>query len=640
MEQKKLRQFVAQGKFFKSVVEDGSDIVLIVNYEGEILYANHSVKKTLGFNRDFLVGKNFFRFLKDEGETRKQFKASTKKPFNRSVEFQFLCKDKTFRFFEFNSINLKKSEGVEALILDCRDITQRKKDATELLMAQQAKELFMANISHEIRTPINGIAGIASLLNENTPPEEAKSYLNAIRSAAENLKVIINDILDLSRIESGQIKFEKIGFNLDDLLSALQSTFGFQAKAKGIQLNIRQETGIRKILLGDPVRLNQILINLIGNALKFTHQGSINVSVKAEEIKESRVLLAFEVKDTGIGVAKEKLNKIFERFSQADSSVTRKYGGTGLGLAIVKQLSELQQGTIDVSSIEGVGSVFTVRIPYETIDAAPIRKAEGKPASTAQAGLGKISVLLVEDNDINQLYAGSILKNWGINFEIAENGFVALEKLKTFSPDVVLMDVQMPVMDGFEATQAIRSTHPEKKQMPIIALTANATQNILEQCKACGMTDYLPKPFTPSELQQVLRLYTGKKKSSTKEESNQTNLQASGKVFDLSYLERVSGKDYNFIRQIIESFLITAEIELNNIAEAVNKRDLDNLVRSVHKMKPSLIMIGAESARELAVRIEMLGADKNNLRQVLEDTTIFQHSAERTSEALRAFLKK
>jgi len=641
MDQKKLRQFVARGKFFKSVVEDGSDIVMIVDYDGEILYANHSVKSTLGYNRDFLVGKNFFKFLKDDGETRKQFKASTKKPFNRSVEFQFLCKDKTFRFFEFNSINLKKTEGVEALILDCRDITQRKKDAAELLMAQQAKELFMANISHEIRTPINGIAGIASLLNETTPPEEAKSYLTAIRSAAENLKVIINDILDLSRIESGQIKFEKIGFNLDDLLSALQSTFGFQAKSKGIQLIIRQETGIRRILLGDPVRLNQILINLIGNALKFTHQGSIHVSVKAEETKEKSILLAFEVKDTGIGVAKEKLNKIFERFSQADSSVTRKYGGTGLGLAIVKQLTELQHGSIEVSSIEGVGSVFTVRIPYETMEATAVRKSSGK--SNAEKRLdspGKISVLLVEDNDINQLYAGSILKNWGIHYEVAENGFVALEKLKTFTPDIVLGDVQMPVMDGFEATKAIRTMLPEKNQMPIIALTANATQNILEQCKACGMTDYLPKPFTPAELQGVLRLYADKKSMVAIKDGADGSLNVAGKVFDLGYLKRVSGNDLNFIQQIVESFLSTAALELTNIQEALTKKDLRTIVRSVHKMKPSLVMVGAENAREVAVRIEMLGTDDNNARQVFEDTAIFQKTSEKTILALKKFLKR
>ncbi|MFM9075621.1 MAG: PAS domain-containing sensor histidine kinase, partial [Bacteroidota bacterium] len=343
------------------MVEDGSDVIFIVDHEGLILYHNNAVKRNLGYPTGKLTGRSFFDFLNPESATatKKGFRTSTRKPFNRGVEFQFKCKDGSYKFLEFNSINLYHKEGIKGLILDCRDITQRKRDAAELLHAQQVKEQFMANISHEIRTPINGISGIASLLSTGTPPEEAKTYLNAIRSAAENLKVIINDILDVSAIESGKLKFERIAFNLEELLPALAGTFTVQVRNKNLNLITEQSPETHRIFFGDPVRLNQILINLVGNALKFTQQGSITVSVSVDKKEKAQWYLKFEVKDTGIGIPPDKLGNLFERFVQADSSITRKFGGTGLGLTIVKQLAELQNGTIRVNSIEGVGSVFT-----------------------------------------------------------------------------------------------------------------------------------------------------------------------------------------------------------------------------------------------------------------------------------------
>src|SRR5258706_15832228 len=258
---KTLKTYVKLGGFFKAVVEDGSDIIFIVDYEGEILYHNPSVKDTLGYGINTFVGKNFFDFILPSSlpTFKKDYQLSTQKKFNESVEFQFLCKDKSYKYLEFNSINLFQKEKIKGLILDCRDIAQRKKDAQELLRAQKAKELFLANISHEIRTPINGIAGMASLLNENPNINEQATYLHAIRSAADNLKVIINDILDLASIESGKLKFEQIGFNLNDLLHALINTFLFQATEKKIDLRYHLHEDANKIFIGDPVRLNQIL---------------------------------------------------------------------------------------------------------------------------------------------------------------------------------------------------------------------------------------------------------------------------------------------------------------------------------------------------------------------------------------------
>src|SRR5260221_1671935 len=264
-----LRDYVKRGGFFKAVVEDGFDIIFIVDYNGEILYHNNSVKETLGYGPNSLVGKNFFSYILPATLTtfQRAYHASTKKSFNDSVEFQFLCKDRSYKYLEFNSINLFQDEKIKGLILDCRDIAQRKKDAEELLRAQKAKELFLANISHEIRTPINGIAGMASLLSQRPNPNEQATYLHAIQSAADNLKVIINDILDLASIESGKLKLEEIGFNLNDLLHSLVNTFSFQASEKKIILRYQLDDQANQIVIGDPVRLNQILLNLISNAI-------------------------------------------------------------------------------------------------------------------------------------------------------------------------------------------------------------------------------------------------------------------------------------------------------------------------------------------------------------------------------------
>lgn len=626
-----LADYVEQGLFFKAVVEDGSDIVFITDYEGKIHYHNKIVRDGLGYTEG-LIGKCFLDYVREDDthSIRESFRQSTKQPFNRGVEFQFRCNDGSFRFFEFNSVNLRNHAGTEGMILDCRDITQRKKDSAELLLAQQAKEQFMANISHEIRTPINGIAGIASLLNEKTPPDQLRTYLNAIRTASENLKVIINDILDVSRIESGKMRLEKIGFNLEDLLSALDSTFGHQARSRGIKLELSQAADTRRIYFGDPVRLNQILINLISNALKFTQQGAVSLSVRNERSDGNTIYLRFEVKDSGIGIAPEKLGRIFERFSQADSSVTRKFGGTGLGLTIVKQLAELQGGSVSVNSIEGIGSVFTVIIPYDT-EGAGLQAPSSGPATHANNSpqIEGLHILLVEDNDINQLYASSLLKNRGARVDVAENGYVALEKLKSLRPDLILMDIQMPVMDGFEATRTIRNGDEAIRKIPIIALTANATQNIIQKCQASGMNNYLPKPFSPEDLDRVLGKFADRISTAVSSEPSES-------LYNLSYLERVGNNDPQFVTQILESFLEQAGLTLEIVRKASSERDRVSIQKSVHKLKPSLTMIGADTCRAQAAALEEWPEEESALPGLLQEAHEFCTHLEQISRSLKA----
>lgn len=603
---KQLETYIRKGKFYESVVEDGSDIIFLVDFDGKILYHNSSVRETLGYRAKSLIGKNFFDYILPTtlDKFKASFRQSQKRAYTEKVEFQFLCKDKTFRFLEFNAINLKNKEGLNGFILDCRDITQRKKDAEELLRLQKAKEQFLANISHEIRTPINGIAGIAGLLNENQNPEERENYLNAIRHSAENLKVIINDILDLASIESGKLKFEKIAFNLTDLLPSLISTFTYQAREKNLSLHYTIDPSLNKILLGDPVRLNQILINLISNAVKFTNAGSIQITCKVVKEQKNATWVEILVTDTGVGIPSEKLSTIFESFSQADESVTRRYGGTGLGLTIAKQLVELQKGKIEVQSKEHIGSVFTVTIPYAIGKGAKVSKLPFRQKSNdVPTPDFSLRVLLVEDNDINRLYAKSILETWKCTTDIAENGLVAIEKLKNNGYDVILMDIQMPVMDGYEATKAIRMMAHPLNAVPIVALTANATKIDVEKCLAAGMNDYLSKPFTPEDLFQKFK----KLKLAHPTQVAQVEKK---KRFDLNYLKNVSGNNHEFIREMVQTFVQSIPKSLHDIEIALQQKDWIRLARIAHQIKPSLTLLGLPKLKDQAVQLEDIVKEK------------------------------
>jgi len=635
---KTLKSYVKKGLFYKSVVEDGSDIIFIVDYQGEIIYHNSSVQETLGHKPNSLIGKSFFDFILPEtlDDFRHKYQLSCRKRYHETVEFQFLCKDGSYKYLEFNSINLKQKEGIQGLILDCRDIMQRKKDAEELLRAQKAKDQFLANISHEIRTPINGIAGMATLLSKKPSPEERITYLSAIKSAADNLKVIINDILDLASIDSGKLKFEKIGFSLKDLLASLIGSFSVQARDKGIELTCELKEEANRIFIGDPVRLNQILINLISNAIKFTHAGYIRIAVSIEDPEQAKCTLRFDVKDTGIGIPKDKLTTIFESFSQADASVTRKYGGTGLGLTIVKQLVELQQGSISVDSEEDEGSTFKVRIPYTigTVDDIAEISALDQKNNVQRNSLKNMHVLLVEDNDINRLYASSILKTWDCKLEMAENGYVALEKVKNNYFDIVLMDIQMPVMDGFETTKAIRMGDPSRSHVPIIALTANATRKDIEKCLSAGMNDCISKPFTPEELFRILLKHST---PHLPKETDGPSVQKKSPVqVDLSYLKTIMNGNVEFIHDIVETFLNSMPQSLEEIRSLTKAEDWEKVSRAIHKIKPSLTMMGLQDLGAKAIEIEEAIKLKKDMAAVAEEILKLTGDMDQALESLRS----
>lgn len=594
---KNLTAYIRKGKFYEAVVEQGSDIIFIVDFSGNIHYHNAAVK-ALGYRSGSLIGKNIFDYISPETveSFQRHFRQSQRKAYNQKIEFQLRCRDKSYRYFEFNSINLKHRGGPEGLILDCRDITQRKQDAAELLRLQKSKEQFLANISHEIRTPINGIAGMIELLSQNPSDEDHHKYLKAVRHSAENLKVIINDLLDLSVIESGKLQFEKIPFNPAELIQNLALTFTYQIQEKRLDLQVDIAPEVNRMIIGDPARLNQILTNLLSNAVKFTHRGSISITAKLQRLRSARCLLRVSVRDTGVGIPPDKLQIIFESFSQADASVTRRYGGTGLGLAITRQLVELQRGSVAVHSTENVGSEFTISVPYLCTE--KFGKTPAKAKQFIEQPPPGLRVLVVEDNEVNRMYAEALLKSWRCVTDTAENGVMAVEKVKSGLFDVVLMDVQMPVMDGYDSTQTIRKMPGKTGSIPIVALTANATRADLDKCLAAGMNAYLPKPFTRDDLYRVLFVELRLTPSDQKKDfPDNTEL-------NLAYLERTSNNDKGFVLDIVSTFVQSTSVIIRELENHIAQSNWYEAGRLIHQIKPSLSLLGMNTLKEMAAKLE------------------------------------
>jgi signal transduction histidine kinase len=389
-------------------------------------------------------------------------------------------------------INMENTQRAVLNILE--DYSEAKEKAEE---STKLKEAFLANMSHEIRTPMNAIIGFSDILSKRDLGEQEKEYVLTIKTAGENLLTIINDILDISKIEAGMMTFEEHAFSVQEIFTSLNIMLLEKAKEKNLRLLFNCDTNIPNVLLGDNTRLIQIIINLVGNAIKFTQKGTVEVNVKVLKDDTENTLLEFSVKDTGIGIPQDKLEDIFERFRQAESHTTRKYGGTGLGLSIAKQLVELQGGTLCVKSELNVGSIFTFCILYKkSVEIALAFEAPVKKYNMEE--LSKLNILLVEDNRLNIKLILSLFSEYNLKLQIAENGSICIEKLKESNFDIILMDMEMPVMNGYEATIAIRKEL--KNNIPIIAMTAHAMSGEREKCLNLGMNDYISKPINANLL--------------------------------------------------------------------------------------------------------------------------------------------
>jgi PAS domain S-box-containing protein len=491
---------------------------------------------------------------------------------------------------------------------------------SELEESMRVKEQFMANMSHEIRTPMNAIVGFTELITKTPITPEQKQYIDAIKTSGENLIVIINDILDFSKIESGKIALEQIEFSVSEVLSTLTELMLPKSVEKNITLSKSIDKRIPDRLLGDPTRLNQVLINLVGNAIKFTQKGEVKVAVELISDNADLVNLRFSVSDTGIGIPQDKLPTIFEAFTQAAYDTTRKYGGTGLGLAIVKQLIELQGGDVSVKSELGKGSVFTFTIVYRKNLSPEVAKKPVQDAS--ETGEFKdLKVLLVEDNALNQLLAKKVLSDWGWKVDVAENGLIATEKAEKGDADVILMDIQLPEMDGYEATRYIRSKlQPPKSTVPIIAMTAHAISGEEEKCFQAGMDGYISKPFNPQKLYlkvaSVLNTRGGKVIPVKESIKTTTATNGNHKHIDLTYLKKLANGSNDFIAQMLTLFIEQTPEAIGKLEKHLQEHNWDALSKVAHKMKPSVMFVGLKEIEKDIKSVEDYASEVSHTEEL------------------------
>ena len=473
-----------------------------------------------------------------------------------------------------------------------KQIEESRQKAEESL---ETRKLFLANISHEIRTPISAISGMSGILADTEISETQKQYVKAIQSSSKSLMVIVNDILDMSKLESGKFSAEFIPFDLRAILDPLYTTYLLRTDEKGIAFSVDYPSDMPKWLFGDPTRLGQILNNLISNAIKFTDKGKVTLKITFDK-KGKHNEFCFSVTDTGIGIDQEKLKTIFEFFSQEDNTITRRFGGTGLGLAISKSISELLGGEIIVESEKNVGSTFKFCLTMP--EASEQLKNETAIVRTDLKGK---NVLIVEDNELNRFLAVTILKKWNANIHIAENGEEAVKAVSSLDIDIVLMDIQMPVMDGVAAAIAIRSEL--KSNVPIIALTANALESEKEKCWQAGMNEYITKPYNPEFLREKIIFLT--EHNSKSEEPNSENI-------SLDNLQTLMNGSKEQMIRMTQVFLDQIEKHFNELKFALNENDLDEITAVTHKLKSSFQLFGLNKTGILLERIEQRAKTLNS----------------------------
>lgn len=620
--------------YSRSIMEASSNSLVTIDTKGKIMDLNESVLVFMGLSRERLIGSNFPDYFSQPNKAREFYQdllLTGSAPKSRLI-VRHNTNEQTELLFA-GSVYKDELGIIQGAVVSARSIPDDTKNRSELNEAIQFAELatriaedaqakaenttqiavnavktkqqFLSNMSHEIRTPMNSIIGFTKVLLKTDLSGKQKEYLTAIKMSGDALIILINDILDLAKVDAGKMTFEQTPFNIDLSVTAILHLLDTKIQEKNLELNLEFDSRIPKVVLGDPIRLHQIILNLMSNAVKFTSKGKISVSVNMLNENDENVELEFTITDTGIGISQDKISNVFDHFEQATNNTSRLYGGTGLGLAIVKHLVELQGGTVSVKSKIDEGSVFSFRLNYLKTNTEIKIENETEPAKLNPEDKN-IKVLVVEDIPLNQLLIRTILDEFGFEQDISGNGKIAIEKLKVNHYDIILMDLQMPEMNGFETTEYIRNIL--KLNIPIIALTADVTTVDLEKCRYVGMNDYISKPVDEKLLYTKIVGLVRKPISKSITELKHSNIRRKkvlNKYIDLDNLILRTKSNPKLILEMIALYLEQTPILITLMKQSFHDKDWMPLYSAVHKMIPSFSIMGIHTDFEkIAKRVQ------------------------------------
>jgi PAS domain S-box-containing protein len=628
------KQIELRERKYKELFNFSQAIICTHNLAGVIIDVNPAFCEQTGYFEDEARGKPISIFLPDVDKPLFEINYLLPLQSNQKVKglFRVVHKNGGFVYLLYQNYKVEEPGQDVYVVSFSQDVTDRVTMEKELREAKKLteetakiKQLFLANMSHEIRTPMSGIMGITALLQKTKLNDEQAKYLNIVQDSAQMLLSIINNILDLEKINTGNVALEQIPFGLLEKIQGAVTLLGTVAADKNLDLLLFANFAANLIVEGDPTRFSQILNNVIGNAIKFTHKGSITVTAELTEEAEETVVLHMAIADTGIGISEEAMEKIFTPFTQAYPETTRIYGGTGLGLAISKNLVDLQRGRLWVTSKLNIGSTFYVEIPFFKYKQQTAMSEITQPKQGRKINR-KIKILLAEDNDINQLLANKIIQHFGFEAATADNGNDAIQLLMEDDFDVILMDIQMPEKNGIETAAEIRAlVDAKKKSIPIIALTANALKGEERKYFAAGMNGYLTKPFKEKELYEAIvnvlpeeylaPIEPAKEYQPDKAEEKNGD-EDSEKLYNLDDLRMIQKDDESFVLSIIGLFIQNVPKNAEELLVATDAGDWEKVYFLAHKMKSSVELVNIISIKDDLRRVEFCAKTKTNLEEI------------------------
>ena len=597
---------------YRSIIANMNLGLLELDINEDITFANQSFCDMSGYQLEELIGEKINDLLKINKNVLSESGKKSIQENEDVYEAAVLNKYGEEKWWLFSRAQRYDDKGTRVGYIGIHlDITEQKKLELDLIKARvhaeklaQTKETFLANMSHEIRTPMNAIIGMSNQLGKTELGPKQKFYLNTIHSSADSLMVILNDILDLSKIEAGKLTLENIPFELKDTIKGAFQVLLHKAEEKGLMLtNTFYDERISPVLLGDPFRLNQVLLNLVSNGIKFTEKGSIDLVVMLLKEEGDTQILGIDVIDTGIGMEPSFVHQLFDKFSQENESITRKYGGTGLGMSISKEIVELMGGKIAVFSRKEIGTRVSISIGFKKAEIGELLITEESNVE-ANSLAGK-KILIVDDNKLNRLVAATILQNYGAEIREEDNGKLAIEAVEREIPDIILMDIQMPVMDGYEATEILRKMGI---QIPIIALTANAVKGEKEKCIFSGMNDYISKPFKEDEFMKIIFEGLALKRGFSDKTGSVTVRKKEG-LFDISGLYSISGGDKIFIKKMLLMFCEMTPSMVSEMIEAYELNNMASMSAIAHKIIPSIDSLRIKQLQPVVRSIELYGKE-------------------------------